>query len=105
MTDIFNYILFSIAVYIVFVIPSILFDMWLIKIGAIRYSNRVVIIIVTFLFVFAKPLLRGNVSWWVYGVIYILGILALNRSDLGETMKQGIWWWIPEKKKRRSNFK
>ncbi len=101
MTDIFKYILFSTAMYVLFTAPSILFDNWLMKIGVSRYSKKIMIAIITFFFVFTKPLWYENFSWGLYGLMYVLGTLALHRSDLGETMKRGKWWWVPKKKKKK----
>jgi hypothetical protein len=106
MTDILRYILLPIAISILFSILGILFNSWLCKIGVSRDTKWQIIIIGTFFLVFLKQFFYENVSWWFYGIVLILGVtLAVNRSDLGETMKKGAWWWEAKenKKKKRSN--
>jgi hypothetical protein len=106
MTEIFRYILVPTIASVLLVIPGILFDIWLCKIGASRDSKKE-IIIGTFFLVFLKQIFYESLSWWIFGIALILGMtLAIHRSDLGETMKHGKWWWIPEeKKKKRSKSK
>jgi hypothetical protein len=105
MTDVFRYIVFPTVISILLCIPGILFDIWLSKIGASRDSKKE-IIIGTFFLVFLKQFFYESLSWWIYGIALILGItLAVHRSDLGETMKHGKWWWIPkDKNKKHSNW-
>lgn len=104
MEDISKYILVPTMMSILFIVPSILLDVWLSKIGVIR-SNKTVIVIFVVSMVFLKPFMFKNWSWWVFGIALLLAELAVHRSDLGETIKHGKWWWIPKdkKKKRGSN--
>lgn len=108
MVDIFKYFLFPTLMSVLLCIPSILFDTWLCKIGVSRKSNKLIIIIGTFFFAFLKQPVYEDVSWWIYGIIILVATLLVHRSDFGETMKYGKWWWKhePEKgKKMRSNLR
>lgn len=100
MADIYRYIFLPIAIAILFIIPELIIDTWLYNIGVSRKSKQE-IIIVTFFLVFVKQIFYENLSWWFYGIMLMLVMtLAAHRSDLGETMKNGRWWWIPKEKKR-----
>lgn len=99
--EILDYIIVSVSMFTVFSGLGVVFDNWLIKTGRIQYSKRIMIIVVSFLLVFIKPLFLKDVSWWVYGLIHIVGLLSLNRSDLGESIKSGPWWWIKNKRNNK----
>jgi hypothetical protein len=100
MEDISKYILVSIVMAILFMMPSILLDAWLCKIGAIR-GNKTAIIILVISAVVLKPFILKNWSWGVLGIILLLAELGVHRSDLGETIKRGKWWWVPKKEKKK----
>jgi len=105
MEDISNYILIPTITAILFMVPSILLDAWLCKIGMIRSNKNLIIIFVIFMVLF-KPVMFKDWSWWTFGLVLLLGQLGLHRYDLGVTIKKGRWWRVPkEKKKNRSNSK
>jgi protein-S-isoprenylcysteine O-methyltransferase Ste14 len=80
------------------ILPGLLFDYWLSKIGAVRSAKQAVVI-ATSVLIFLKPFLFKSLSWWVYCFGVLLGILfAVHRTDLRETYKKGYWWWIKDKK-------
>ena len=98
MEDIYKYILIPTMMSILFIVPSILLDARLAKIGVIR-SNRTVVVIFVVSMVFLKPFIFKNWSWWVFGIALLVAEFAIHRSDLGETIKHGKWWWRSENKK------
>jgi uncharacterized membrane protein len=101
--DTVKYILFSSLISVLFVIPGILFDTWLSKIGVVR-SSKGAVVITTILLVFTKPFLFKEASWWVFSIFILLGItLGVQYIDLRETYIHGAWWWKKEKKNRRKS--
>jgi hypothetical protein len=103
MEDISGYILVPIGMTILFMVPSILLDAWLCKIGMIRSNKNLIIIFVIFMVLF-KPFMFKDWSWWAFGIVLLLGQFGLHRYDLGVTIKKGKWWWLPKKRKKKHSI-
>lgn len=85
---------------LIFSILGVLIASWMEKNGFARKDYPATIIGV-FGLVLIKNILFQNVSWWLWSLVIILGIIfALNRYDLWVTMNKGRWWW---KTKNRDN--
>jgi hypothetical protein len=98
MKDVIIFILKTVGIGILLLIPTIVIQKWLIKIGAVR-DGLFRIIIGIFLVVFIKQLWFSEDSWLFWGALIIIGcILAMNRGDLWDTMQYGLRWWESEKK-------
>jgi uncharacterized membrane protein len=81
---------------ILFAIPGILIDAWMVAQGLIR-GDKVSVVIGVLCLVLIKIIWFNSVSWWLWGAAIVLGmIFAVHRADLWATMKKGRWWWKPE---------
>ena len=94
-----SYIFISSMMFMLFSVIGIIFDTWLVRTGRIPYSNKLIIIFFSLLLAFMKPFVLENLSWWSYSIIYLVILMTLNRSDWGESTRNGKWWWKKEKVK------
>jgi hypothetical protein len=88
-----NFILSSFLIGAIVLLPMILVELWLIKAGVVQ--NRLVIVIICVLIlVFIKRIWYDELSWSIYApMIFLFGILGINRGDFWTTMNRGKWWW------------
>lgn len=89
----------------VFSFVGLIFDAWLVRTGRIPYSKKIVMIFFSLLLAFMKPFVLRDISWWLYSIIYFAIIMTLNRSDWGESIKSGKWWWKKEKSERITSIR
>jgi hypothetical protein len=81
---------------LLFAIPGELIDIWLAKNGYVQRCKGCPTIGV-FALIIIKELAFQNLSWWIYSIIIILGLVfGLHRGDLWTTMRRGKWWWKSE---------
>ncbi len=103
MIGIVQFIFMVILISVVLIAPGLILEYWFVKMGYVR-DNKWMIIVLTISLVVIKQLWFKDISWWVWGIATVLGIiLGGNRGDLGETIKSGAWWWKSEKKRKRKN--
>ena len=87
------------------IIPAVLFNDWLVRIGSVRRdkNSKTVIIVLALCLIFIKPLLFNSLQWWIWGIGVFLGAtFSFNRADLSKTLARGRTWWKktkPEGKK------
>lgn len=102
MVDTLQFIVVSILISVGLIVPELVIENWLVKMGYVR-DYKVTIIIMTLCLVFIKQLWFKDDSWWLWGTLTMLAsILGVNRGELGETIKHGAWWWKSEKRKKKS---
>ncbi|MBE7435994.1 MAG: hypothetical protein HS100_18905 [Anaerolineales bacterium] len=87
------------ASFLVFNFLGLLINNWLQKSGVVRDSKKIIFLGVSSL-VLLKPFVAPDVSWWIFGLIILLSILAGLRNDIRETLKHGTWWWLKKDKKQ-----
>jgi hypothetical protein len=98
MREITIFILTTIGIGIIFSMPTVLIQLWLIKIGAVR-EGVLRVIIGVYVAVLIIRIWFNDTSWLCSGLlIIIVSILGMNRGDLWDTMQYGTWWWKTEKK-------
>jgi len=89
-------ILNTLAIGLIFTIPGVLFERWLVTNGVVRDRTRDMIIVV-FSIVFIRQMWYPSLSWWYFALFLLLGMtLGVNRADLWTTMRRGRWWWKSE---------
>ncbi|MBI3167846.1 MAG: hypothetical protein HYZ22_05170 [Chloroflexi bacterium] len=94
MTEVIKYFLFPIFISMLLIIPAILFDIWLCKIGISR-DSKAAIILTTFSLAYLKQIFLPDLSWRVTVIIILFAsTIVTHRIDFGEALKHGKWWWL-----------
>jgi hypothetical protein len=92
---IFTFLLITVA----FLIPELVVENALVRMGYVR-DYKLVIIIGTLCLVLIKSLWLKDLSWWIWGPLIILStVLGTNRGELGASIKHGAWWWKKTERK------
>lgn len=83
------------------IVFGILANHWLVRIGAIR-GNVWAVVILSFMLVIAKLVFLSDLSWWIFTLVAAFGVtLGVHRSDLGQTIKSGSYWWEKKRKGKK----
>jgi len=99
--EILKYILFSSLISVPFVFLGLSIDTFLAQQGLIR-SDKVATIFGAIFFVFVKPFLFAFISWWIYSIMVLIGLLLLvHQFELRESSKRGAFWWKREDRKEK----
>ena len=78
---------------LIFSFPGMIIE-YLLDLFGFAPSDRVSMVLSTFITVVIKQLLFQDTSWWLWGIIMLLTLVfAGHRYDLWMTMKNGRWWW------------
>jgi hypothetical protein len=88
-----KYVLQVSLIALLFAIPGILIDAWMVAQGIVR-SSKIAILIGVFCLVLIKTIWFPGMSWLLWGIAIILSMtLVVHRGDLWVTMKRGRRWW------------
>ncbi len=103
--EILKYILLSSLISVPCVLLGLFIDAFLAKQGLIR-SDKVAVVFGALFFVFVKPFLFASLSWWIYSIMVLIGlILLIHQFELRESSKRGAFWWKREGERKKSKKK